>query len=333
MQDEFSEHKIIKMVKKFAEELAKHKKLGLISHISPDGDAIGSQLALYSWLRNRAIEPLLFNDDPIPANLAWIKYHDKIQVPTGELLDECDGFVFIDGNQPSRFGKMEEYFEKTGKPVYLIDHHPDPAPDFFAIKLWDAGASSTAYLVYRMFEATDLAEIDKDVAEALYCGILTDTGSFRFDSVTAETHFAVGEIIRRGGIRPVDQYDRIYDDKSLAQYHLLGRALHNIRLFYDDRVAVTHITEAMLEETGCTHDDLEGFVNYPLSISGVRVSAIFYERDNRIKISLRGKGAVDLNQVARKFNGGGHVNAAGAWHPGPMQEAMDKVVAEIAARL
>lgn len=321
------------MVKSFANALAKHDKLGLVSHVNPDGDAIGSQLALSQWLEHRGVATLLFNDDPVPSNLTWLEHQEKIQPATRSLLDKCDGFVFVDGNHPSRFGNIEACLRENNKPVYLIDHHLEPPEDFFHAMLWNSGASSTAYLVYKLFELTGLDEITKDVAEALYCGILTDTGSFRFDSVTAETHFAIGEIIMRGGISPSELYNRIYEDKTPELYQLLGMNLNSIRLFCDGRLAISHVTEQMLAETGCSYDDIDGFVNYPLSIGGVVVSVLLYERDGRIKASLRGKSVVDLNRVARKFDGGGHFNAAGAWHEGPLDRAVESMVSEISRHL
>ena len=301
----------------------------MISHIGPDGDAIGSQLALYYWFRQMGKEPLLFNDDPVPDNLKWLSGQEIIRPPTEELLDQCDGFLFIDGNEPSRFGDMSGYVEETRKPVYLIDHHLDPPEDLYRDMLWDSQASSTAYLVYLLYKETGLEGLTREAAEALYVGILTDTGSFRFDSVTAETHFAIGNIIRHGGIDPSEIYSRVYEDKSLSEYHLLGSVLEGIRLFCGGAVAVMQVTEKLLSENGCSQDDLEGFVNYPLAIRGVIVSLLFYEREGRIKISLRGKSEVDLNKVARKFNGGGHFNAAGAWHDGPIEKAVEEVVSEI----
>lgn len=321
------------MIKKFGEGLAKLEKPGLISHIGPDGDAIGSQLALFGWFKSRGVEPLLFNDDPVPSNLTWLPNQEKIRRPDSDVLDRCDGFLFIDGNEPGRFGRMSDYFTATDRPVFLIDHHLEPSKDYYRQMLWDSRASSTAYLVYRLFEETNPEAITSEVAEALYTGILTDTGSFRFDTVTAETHFAIARIIRYGGIRPSEIFSRIYDDKSLAEYHLLGTALKGIRLFCKERVAVMQISESMMDNNGCSQDDLEGFVNYPLSIRGVVVSVLMYERDGRIKMSLRGKSQVDLNQVARKFDGGGHLNAAGAWHDGPMKKAVDEVVREMEARI
>ncbi|MBP3192835.1 DHH family phosphoesterase [Natronogracilivirga saccharolytica] len=314
------------MYKTFAQTLASLKKPGLITHISPDGDAIGSQLALYFWFRKQGIEARMFNDDPVPDNLTWLTHQEKITVPEKEKLDECDAFVFIDGNHPSRFGNMSDYFEKTDKPIYLIDHHLDPPENFFAGHCWNPEASSTAYLVFKLFTAVDRSLINKEVAEALYTGIVTDTGSFRFDSVTAETHSAISEIISLGKIKPSDVYEQIYDSKSLSQYHLLGLTLNNISLYCNDRLAVTYVTEKMLRDTGCSQDDIEGFVNYALSINGVWVSLLLYEREDRYKISFRGKSRIDLNKVARDFQGGGHFNAAGGWHGGPLDKSIDDLI-------
>ncbi|MEX0680157.1 MAG: bifunctional oligoribonuclease/PAP phosphatase NrnA [Balneolales bacterium] len=314
------------MIKKFTDALVRHNKIGLISHIRPDGDAIGSQLALYYWLHEQGVESLLFNDDPVPANLIWLNDHHLIQVPTVELLDQCDAYLFIDGNHPDRFGKMAEYFKKTEKPVYLIDHHLDPPDGYFSAMISDTRASSTAFLVYTLFELSGLHGIHYDVAEALYCGIVTDTDSFRFDSVTADTHFAVAEIIKKGKIKPSQIYEKIFDDKSISEFHLLGEVLRTVTIFCNNQIAITHVTQKMLSETGCTNDDLEGFVNYPLSLKGVKVSGLFLEQDDQIKISLRGKSLIDLNKIAKKFQGGGHFNAAGARHPGPLQKAVDDLV-------
>lgn len=321
------------MLQKFINGLAKWKKPGLISHISPDGDAIGSQLALYYWFLQQKADPVMFNDDSVPSNLSWLANQEKIQVPEVSLLDECDSFVFIDGNEPHRFGKMADYFDNTDKPVYLVDHHLNPPENFFTGTLWDAGASSTAWLVYKMFEKKGLEHVTRDVAEALYCGILTDTGSFRFDTVTAETHFATGKIIQYGGISPAEIYSRIYEDKSLGEYHLLGKALDNIRLYCNGKVAAMMVSEKMLKESGCSVDDLEGFVNFPLSIRSVLVSVLLYEKEGKIKASLRGKSILDLNSVARAFHGGGHFNAAGAWHDGPMEDAISEITAKIRQNL
>ncbi|MDG5766861.1 bifunctional oligoribonuclease/PAP phosphatase NrnA [Balneolales bacterium ANBcel1] len=321
------------MVKKFAEKLVSHRKLGLISHISPDGDAIGSQLGLYYWLKQMGVEAEMFNDDHVPSNLAWLEGASLIQVPDEGLLDQCDGFVFVDGNHPSRFGNTGPYFEKTQKPIYLIDHHLDVPEGFFRAMWWDAEASSTAMLVYQLYESTKPELLNKAAAEALYSGVVTDTGSFRFATVTSGTHHAIARIIDAGGIKPAEIHEKLYDDKRLQDLHLLGKALDNIALHHNGQLATLYVSGKMLEQTGCSYEDMEGFVNYPLGIRGVMVSVMFSEREGRVKMSFRGKAEVDLNRFARKFNGGGHFNAAGAWHDGPVTDAIDAVVAEMKKHL
>ncbi|MDI6400510.1 bifunctional oligoribonuclease/PAP phosphatase NrnA [Balneolaceae bacterium ANBcel3] len=319
----------MKMVKNFSAELTKYSRIGLFSHINPDGDAIGSQLALSFWLEQQGLQTLLFNDDPVPGNMKWLEGSTRVEAPSEALVRTCDAFVLVDGNHPSRFGNMQHFLQETDKPVFLIDHHMDPPESFFHAMLWDPDASSTAFLVWRIFEESGLSLINRSVAEALYSGIMTDTGSFRFPTVTAGTHEAVASLLQYGKIRPDEVYSKIYEGKTLGQYQLLGNALNSIDLHEDGRVATMVVTQRQLEETGSTLEDLEGFVNYPLAIEGVLVSVFLYEKNGRIKVSLRGKSRVDLNKLARSFEGGGHFNAAGAWHPGPVEKATWELVAEI----
>lgn len=321
------------MPQSFLKEILKLQKPGIISHIHPDGDAIGSQLALYHLLRPFGISPLLFNQDPIPANISWLSELGRIKVPDLDALNSCDGYIFVDGNVPSRFGTFADFFQSTEKPVFLIDHHLDLLPDFFKATLWDPTASSTAFLVYKLFEEAGLHRLTKEACEALYCGILTDTGSFRFDTVTAETHFAIGEIIRRGALQPAAIYDLIYESRSIAEYQLLGMALNTLRLYCDKKAGIITVSREMMSKTGCRREHLEGFVNYPLGIKGVGVSVMLYEEGDRVKISFRGKSLIDLNELAHHFEGGGHYNAAGGWHEGPLSVAASAIVAAINERL
>ncbi len=325
-----STYKIQKMIKKFAEELIRLRKPGLLSHINPDGDAIGSQLALFRWYLGFGAEPRMFNDDPVPAGLTWLSGQELIRPASPSDLSNCDGFVMLDGNHPDRFGKMSEWYFQTGKPVYLIDHHLNPVSGFFRDILWDPKACATALLVYRLFDHTCPDRIDTSVAEAIYSGILTDTGSFRFDTVTAETHTAIADLLKKGKIRPDEIHEKIYENRSLSQLHLLGEMLQHIRLYCDNQLAITYVTSEMMSRFGASHEELDGFVNYPLSLTGVKVSVLMAERDGRIKMSLRGKSAVNLNDVARKFQGGGHYNAAGAWHDGTEEDAISDLVNELA---
>lgn len=321
------------MTATLADVLRRFKRPALFSHIHPDGDAIGSQVALWLWFTRQGIDACMFNDDPVPEHMSWIAGSDQIRVPDEELLAVCDCFVLIDGNHPARFGAMRPLLEAAGKPLFLIDHHLDAPVELFEGMLWSPEASSTAWLVYTLVRDTAPDLIDADMASALYAGIVTDTGSFRFESVTAETHLAVADLVQRGGIRPFEIHERIYDNRSVSQYHLLGTMLQGIELHAQGRVAVAAVSDEDMKRYGCDKEDLEGFVNYGLAIKGVLVSMLLYEREDRIKVSLRGKSVADLNTLARKFNGGGHFNAAGAWHDGPREKAVQELVAEVVMAL
>ncbi|MEX0773694.1 MAG: bifunctional oligoribonuclease/PAP phosphatase NrnA [Balneolales bacterium] len=313
------------MINKLSQKLKTYRSLAIFSHVRPDGDAIGSQIAMGLWCQKNGIEARCFNDDELKSNLKWLNKYFSIEKPDRDFLDRCEAIVFLDGNSLERFGVFAEYLKSADKPFYLIDHHPDPA-DIFDLAYSVPTASSTAELIYHLFQQGDLHLIDGHIARALYTGMMTDTGSFRFDSVTHETHLVLADLLRIGQFSPDEIHQRIYDDWTLNQLHLLGMTLNGVELHHNNQISTMTVTEAMLKKTGCTYSDLEGFVSHALSIATVKSAIIFCELEGKIKISLRAKRDVDVNLVARQFGGGGHKKAAGSWHPGPIREAVDDLV-------
>ncbi|MEX0929084.1 MAG: bifunctional oligoribonuclease/PAP phosphatase NrnA [Balneolales bacterium] len=313
------------MIDKLRERLKAHRSVALFSHIRPDGDAIGSQVAMGLWCQKNGIEVRCFNDDDLKNNLIWLSDFFLIEKPDPAFLDQCDAIVFLDGNAPERFGRYADYFRASAKPFYLIDHHPDPE-DFFELAYSVPTASSTAELVYHLFQQGDIRLIDGQIARALYTGMMTDTGSFRFDSVTPDTHLVLSDLLRLGKFSPDEVHQRIYDDRTLNQLHLLGMVLNRVELHYNNQISTMTVTEAMLRKTGCTYSDLEGFVSHALSINSVKSAIIFCELEGKVKVSFRAKRDVDVNLVARQFGGGGHKKAAGSWHPGPLNVAVEEMV-------
>ena len=307
----------------------KGKIIGVISHVRPDADCIGAQVGLCRWLTRQGIEAKAFNDDELSPNLKWISEHFPIAKTTLKAVRACDAYVFVDGNHPSRFGRAGEIVEKMGLPVYLIDHHPDPA-DLYKIRISDVGASSSCELVYDIFSHTP-GILDLQSAEALYAGIVTDTGSFRFDSVTWRTHAAVTDLIKSTGLQTESIHRRIYDGKSLNQIHLLASVLGSIELKYENQLATIRVTRKMLANHESHYHDLEGMVNYGLSIIGVKASVLFCELHDHVKLSFRSASNIDVNVWARSFNGGGHVKASGGWFDGGLDEAIEKVM-EVGAK-
>ena len=187
--------------------------------------------------------------------------------------------------------------------------------------------SSTAELVYELYQEHDINQIDEHAAKAMYVGIVTDTGSYQFDSVTPNTLRAGAELLQRGNFKPNAVVEKVYSTKKLNQLHLLSKALDTISLHADNQFASICVTKAMFEATNTQKEDTEGFVSYPLSISGVKACILFREDDDRIKISLRSRSEIDVNLWARQINGGGHKKAAAGWHLGPLEQAMIDVIA------
>ncbi len=312
-------------------QLLKGKTIGVISHVRPDADCIGSQVALCRWLTKAEMNAIAFNDDDLNPNLKWITDHYPVKKPTVKAFRECDVFIFVDGNHPARFGKSGEMASASGKDLYLIDHHPQPA-DIFKIQVSEVNASSTAELVYRLY-AMRREYLDVESAEALYAGIMTDTGSFRFDSVTARTHATVADLIETTGLQTEPIHRRIYDGKQLNQIQLLASVLGTIQLHENNRIATLTVTKNMLAQHHSAYHDLEGMVNYGLGIQGVLASVLFCEMSDKVKLSLRSASYIDVNVWARLFNGGGHVKAAGGWYQGSIQQAIPDVIAEGAKQL
>lgn len=314
------------MFSDFIEKIKDYNHVGVFSHVRPDGDCLGSQVALSLWLKKNGIGVTAFNEDEIPLNMHWLTTVIDIETPTEEKLDECDLFVMVDGNALHRFGKISEWLVDKTIPILMIDHHPNPS-DEFEITISIDDASSTCELIYGLYEEHDVSQLDEASAKALYTGIITDTGSLQFESVTPRTVAIVSELLKRGKFRPNEVIEVIYSNKTLPQMKLLSMALETIQLFEDNQIAVMSVTKEMLEETNTSNADCEGFVKYPLSIANIKAAILVKDfHDKGIRISLRSRSAVDVNVWAKELGGGGHKKAAGAWHEGPREKAIEDIV-------
>jgi len=310
------------MFKEFINKLKNKKRIGVFSHLRPDGDCVGSQIALCRWLEKNGYEAKAFNEDDVPLNLMWLLDYFPIQKPTEEMVASCDLIILVDGNAVHRFGELEEWQKKYSWPMMIVDHHPDPE-NGFDVMVSVPEASSTCELIYKLFSEHDAEQIDENTAKALYTGIITDTGSLQFDSVTPETVEITADLLRRGNFKPNEIIEELYSNKKLAQYKLLSKALTTIELYQDNHIAVMYVTQQMMDDTGTSNVDTDGFVNYPLSLQGVKAAIIFKDlNEDGIKMSLRSRSEIDVNIWARQLGGGGHKKAAGAWHPGPLEKAI-----------
>lgn len=310
--------------------LSEPKKIVIIPHRSPDGDAMGSTLALYHFLNKTGQHPQVIAPNEFPHFLEWLPgsehvlIYEKDREKTTEVLQSADLIFVLDFNALHRTGEMENVLSKLTVPFIMIDHHQKP-DNFAAVTFSDTSAGSTCEMIYRFITYLGKEElIDKDIATCIYTGIVTDTGSFRFQSTTSETHRIASQLIEFGVENGI-VHGNLFDNNSYDSLQLLGKALQNMRILPEHKASYITLTQEELDSHNYVKGDTEGIVNYGLSVKGVIFTAIFIEHreENIIKISLRSKGDFDVNQLARDhFNGGGHVNAAGGKSHLPMDETV-----------
>lgn len=286
----------------------------LTTHVNPDADAIGSELALFSFLKKLGKKVRIVNHSATPYNLQFMdedklieKYDDELHI---ELFNEIDVCVVLDLNNASRTVKMEKAIREFNGIKICIDHHQDPE-DIFDLIVGGNDYSATGEILFKFIKESKLVEIDQFIANQLYVAIMTDTGSFRFERTTPEVHEIVSELIQIG-VSPTLIYDKVYNQFNFGRVRLLGEALSKIELDSTKQIAFMVITNEMLERNNTTEADVDGFVNYCLTISSVQIGILFYELKDGIKISFRSKGEVPVSSLAAEFNGGGHRNAAGS---------------------
>ena len=311
--------------------LLDNKNFVLTTHIRPDGDALGSQLALGFFLEKLGKNITMINSDLPPNNLGWLPGVDKVEVFSGsirqrEAIHHADVIIILDTNVLDRIGNVGGPVEASTARKVLIDHHTLPESWYDVMYLRDT-ASSTGELVYEIITAHNRDLIDSDIATTLYAAIMTDTGTFRYSYVTSTLHCIIADLIEKGGISPEPIHAAIYDMRTMQGLRLLSRALDSITLFYHGQIAYIIVSKRMLRDTGSTNDDTEGFVNYALSIEGVKAAVLFYETEKGTKLSFRSKGETYVNEWARSLGGGGHRNASGAFVKRPLDETIRTVLA------
>lgn len=311
--------------------LRDHDHFLLTTHIRPDGDAIGSELGLGRYLQRQGKSVTLLNSDPVPDHLAWLPGADQVEVFDGtpdqlKALAEAEVAVVLDTNAAERLGDVAGPLRRSGATTLLVDHHTDPE-GWFDHRYQRDTAAATAELLYELIRDDRPELVDADLATALYTGIMTDTGSFRYSSVTPSVHRAVADLLERGGIEPAPVHSALYDNRSLASLRLLSSVLQRIRLRYDGQVGYAVVTPEMLKAADATSDDKQGLVSYVLSIEGVRAALLFTETSGGTKVSFRSAIGTHVNGWAQSFGGGGHRNASGAYLEGyALDEAVEAVV-------
>ena len=290
-----------------------HNSFLLSTHVNPDADALGSELAFYLILKKLGKKIRIINHSSTPYNLEFLDEQNVIEkfdeTIHKNVFDETEVFILLDLNQANRIVKMEKSFREFKGVKICIDHHQD-TENIFDHMFGGTEYSATSEIIYDFIEETKIVELDKVIALQLYAGIMTDTGSFRFDRTSSRIHHIMAELLDRG-VNPTDVYDKIYDQFKFGRVKLLGYTLSTIQLDSTGQIAYMIIKRDLLEQTGSTEADIDGFVNYCLTIQGVKIGILFYELKDGIKISFRSKGEISVSKLAKEFEGGGHTNASG----------------------
>jgi len=311
--------------------LSTKKKILIVGHTSPDGDALGSSLALYNFLKREGFDLSVIVPTSYPGFLAWMPGQEIINVYKDEkeicdtLFNEAEVIFAMDHNKPSRLGIATEAFEKSKAFKIMIDHHIDPDKKSYDLVFSTTKTTSTSELVFDFLTQYDTALMDKKIAECIYVGIMTDTGSFSYACNYEKTYRTVAELYKLG-IDGVNIHRQVYDTFSENRMRLLGYCLsEKLVVKRNLNTAYISLTKPELERFNFNPGDTEGVVNYSLAIKGIRFAALFTEKEDKIRISFRSAGAFDVNIFARKhFNGGGHRNAAGGDSFLSMDETLEK---------
>ena len=323
-----------KDIKKTRTLLQSSENIVITCHKGPDGDAIGSSLALYLYLKKQGKNATVIVPDDYPFFLKWLPESEHIilyesnKEAANIIINNADLIFTLDFNALHRTGDMQEVLSNASAKFIMIDHHQQP-DDYAEVTYSDTSICSTCQMVYHFIDALgDINTIDTDIANCIYTGIMTDTGSFRFRSTTSTTHRVIADLIDLG-IDNAKIHQNVYDSNSYNRLQLLGKSLTNLKVIPELNTAYISLSAEEQNEFNAKKGDTEGVVNYALSLQGIKLAAIFKEDQNSklIKISLRSKGDFSVNEFSRAhFNGGGHTNAAGGASKLTLEETVDKFI-------
>ena len=300
--------------KKLTDIITANQSFLITTHVNPDADAIGSEVAFYKILKMLRKECKIINHSDIPYNLMFLDSENLIEKYNPALHNDffrsLDILVALDFNRADRMVSMQKAFSDSKQIKICIDHHQDPE-DFVNYKFIDSGYSATGHILYDFIKSTDIIKINKDIAAPIYAAIMTDTGSFRFERTTADLHRIIADLLDTG-VDPSEIFNQLYDESKFSKIKLLGKCLNSLKLIAEKQIGYMIINQDDFRELDALESDTENFVNFILSIHGVKLGMLFIELKNGFKVSFRSKGKLPVNKLAGVFGGGGHINASGA---------------------
>ena len=300
--------------KKLADIIKSNRSFLITTHVNPDADAIGSEIAFHKLLSVLGKKSQIINHSSTPYNLKFLDTENVIEkfdeTLHKALFNSYDVLVALDFNRADRMVSMQKIFSESNRLKICIDHHQDPE-DFVDHQFIGIEYAATGHILCDLIKTTKIITLNKELAAPLYAAIMTDTGSFRFERTTADLHRLVAELLETG-IDPTNIYDQLYDESKLSKIKLLGKCLNSLELIAENSIGYMKITQKDFNELNALESDTENFVNVITSIEGVKLGLLFIELKNGFKVSFRSKGKIPVNKLAGIFGGGGHINAAGA---------------------
>ena len=286
----------------------------LTTHVNPDGDGLGCEIALARFLQAQGKQTTILNHSATPSYYLYLDQRAEIHQFQAsqhqQAIQEADVIIVLDTNTPDRLVSLKSHVLASKAKKVCIDHHLDKS-DFADLYILDESSAATGEILYRLLEFLGGSRFDGETATALYTALMTDTGSFRFPKTTPDNHRQVAHLLECGA-NPAAIYQNVYEQGSAGRLQLLGNVLSTLEVVHDGKVACITVTKRMLEDTGTSEPDTDNMVNYTLTIRGVQIGLMLTELSDGVKISFRSKGEIWINKLAKEFGGNGHQNAAGA---------------------
>jgi len=314
------------------EFLERHRRFLLTTHVNPDGDAIGSEIAFARWLRTRGKEVRILNDSPTPAAFAFLDPDRLVETWEEALAEtrfaEADALVVLDTGNRQRIGRLAKHIDQHAIAVAVVDHHVTH-DGFGSVNVVEPALASTASLVYELVREAGWTP-DAIAAEALYVGLSTDTGNFRYSNTDARAHRTAAALVE-AGVRPEVTTARVHSSAPAGRLRFFGEVLAALQVLENGRLVVLEASPEQFARHGLVGADTEGLVDMPRIIAGVEVVALFSEVENgKVKVSLRSTGRVNIDQVCSRHGGGGHPHAAGVQMRGSREDARARILPELA---
>ena len=313
------------------------KRILISTHVQPDGDGLGAEVALYHYLKRARKSVKVYNPDTIPNRYRFLDPDKTILLGPGEaeIWDQCDLWIIVDTNDPRRLGKLWGEMSLRAKKIVFLDHHPEIlggheiAYPPHAMVVSDVTSSSIGELLYHLFEELQATKINKDVATGLYVSVMTDTNSFRYSRTTPLAHTIAAEMIELG-VNPEEVYQYIYSSKEVSHLQLLGHMLQNVKVSSGGKVAWLEMPLELRKRHGASADDTQSFLNLLLLLKDAEVVCLFREEDDgQVRVSIKSKGRVVINRVAMELGGGGHEFAAGVAISATIEKTVETVIKRI----